>query len=403
MPDQERLHALDAVRGFALLLGIALHATVPFYPGLQRGIWAAVDSSPSLVLEDLGLFVHMFRMILFFFIAGFFARFLLNKRGVRDFWDNRRQRILYPFLLGVLVVVPITAVIFAVGIFRDAVAGGPPPGPPSLPAGFFPLMHLWFLYYLMLFYAALLLLRAAVHTIDRGGLLRTTLDSAVSGCLRAGVASILLALPVLWTLLGMPKWSYYAGIPTPDNSLIPAVPACVGYGTAMIFGWLVQRQPGSLQLIQRRWPVYLGIALAATVVCFVLLGTQVPDNQVPPGSRVFYALAYEVAGWSWVLAITGAALTHFAGYSPARRYLADASYWMYLVHLPVVAGIAVVIAHWPLSWMIKYPLTLALALSLLLTSYHYLVRPGWIGKLLNGRRYPIGKSRALPQPPAATA
>ena len=28
----ERLHALDAVRGFALLLGIVLHATLSFIP-----------------------------------------------------------------------------------------------------------------------------------------------------------------------------------------------------------------------------------------------------------------------------------------------------------------------------------------------------------------------------------
>ena len=36
-PAPERLHALDAVRGFALLLGIVLHATLSFMPGAIAG------------------------------------------------------------------------------------------------------------------------------------------------------------------------------------------------------------------------------------------------------------------------------------------------------------------------------------------------------------------------------
>jgi ABC-type multidrug transport system fused ATPase/permease subunit len=31
-----------------------------------------------------------------------------------------------------------------------------------------------------------------------------------------------------------------------------------------------------------------------------------------------------------------------------RRYIADASYWIYLAHLPVVAALAVWVGHWPL-------------------------------------------------------
>jgi hypothetical protein len=119
---------------------------------------------------------------------------------------------------------------------------------------------------------------------------------------------------------------------------------------------------------------------------------------VPPGTaRVEYALAYGIAAWSWTFAITGAALTFCASYSPVRRYLADASYWMYLAHLPLVAGIGVWVGHWPLSWGIKYPLTLGLSLLVLLVSYHYLVRPTFIGNQLNGRRYPIKPMTAQPQ------
>jgi hypothetical protein len=46
------------------------------------------------------------------------------------------------------------------------------------------------------------------------------------------------------------------------------------------------------------------------------------------------------------------------------------------------------VARWALPWPIKYAFILAIASLVLLLSYHYLVRPSWIGLLLNGHFYP---------------
>jgi ABC-type multidrug transport system ATPase subunit len=70
------------------------------------------------------------------------------------------------------------------------------------------------------------------------------------------------------------------------------------------------------------------------------------------------------------------------------RYVADASYWIYLVHLPLVAALQVWVGDWPLHWSVKYPLIVLTALALLLLSYHWLVRDTPVGQLLNGRRHP---------------
>ena len=51
----------------------------------------------------------------------------------------------------------------------------------------------------------------------------------------------------------------------------------------------------------------------------------------------------------------------------------------------------------PLHWAIKFPLILAITLAVLLVSYHYLVRPTFIGALLNGRKYPRGKRATEPR------
>jgi hypothetical protein len=75
----ERLHALDAVRGFALMLGVAFHAALAFLPGPQA--WLVMEHSRSDVIAVLAYPVHMFRLTTFFLIAGFLGGFSLNAPG----------------------------------------------------------------------------------------------------------------------------------------------------------------------------------------------------------------------------------------------------------------------------------------------------------------------------------
>jgi uncharacterized membrane protein len=95
----ERLHALDAVRGFALLLGIVLHATMSFLPAPSR-VWIIQDSHPSITLGVLFFAIHVFRMTTFFLIAGFFAHLSFHRRGAWGFVKDRLQRIALPLLIG---------------------------------------------------------------------------------------------------------------------------------------------------------------------------------------------------------------------------------------------------------------------------------------------------------------
>jgi glucans biosynthesis protein C len=93
-----------------------------------------------------------------------------------------------------------------------------------------------------------------------------------------------------------------------------------------------------------------------------------------------------------VLGLVGAAVAWLSEPSPRWRYLSDASYWMYLIHIPIVWGLQLWMLRWPVHWAIKYLLVVSIAGLLLLASYHYLVRSTPIGKFLNGRKY----ERALP-------
>ncbi len=391
---ENRLHALDAVRGFALLLGVAFHAVMSFLPGMPPGIWSMVDNSPSQFLSDAGFVTHVFRMTLFFFIAGYFGRLLHAKAGTRGFWSNRAKRIAVPLVIGWVVLFPLIAFIWSVGMAK--MTGGTASVIPQLPPGYFPLTHLWFLYQLLLLYVAVLAVRGIVNAtlarLDPAQKLRCIVDAMVAASIRMNIATFTLGLPLAAALMALPMWFYWQGIPTPDMSLVPQVPASVGFGTAFVFGWLVHRSREALPAMARNWFVNVVVAVIATGWLLHIVHTQ---GIAQPGTiKTVFAGVFGVAVWAWVFGLTGAALRFLSNYSAVRRYIADASYWVYLAHLPVVAAFQVLVGQWPLHWSVKYPLILVASFAVLFASYHFLVRPTFIGQLLNGRRVRRGGAPA---------
>jgi len=99
-----------------------------------------------------------------------------------------------------------------------------------------------------------------------------------------------------------------------------------------------------------------------------------------------YSLAYAVSAWCLIFGSLGFFRRCFSHPSAAWRYAADSSYWLYLVHLPIMFAIEISMASldWP-AW-IKFPMLLLVAMLIMLPSYHYLVRSTFIGAVLNGAR-----------------
>ncbi|MEZ5958222.1 MAG: acyltransferase family protein [Hyphomonadaceae bacterium] len=399
----ERYHALDAVRGGVLILGVFFHATLSFLPGEQ--MWLVMDASRSLELSVLFFALHIFRMTVFFVLAGFFGRLLLERLGAGGFMMNRAKRIAMPLVMfwPIVMTAFIAVIIWAAIQANGGVAPEGPP-PPPITAETFPFLHLWFLYVLLIFYAAALLLRAMVHALDRNGALRVRLvDPAVR--LAAGpFAPVLLAVPVAAALFFKPNWMMWFGIPTPDTGVIPNTSALVIYGMAFSLGWLIQRQPQILQGWGNRWAIYIAAALGATGAALVVAGGAAPVTRIADQSlkTLGFAALYGFASWAWTIAIIGFAVRHLSGHSPARRYLADASYWIYIVHLPILIALQTWLAPYPWPWFAKYPLILAVAFAIMLASYQLFVRYSFIGSILNGKKQrPLKARRSEPQLAAA--
>ncbi len=397
----ERYHALDAVRGGVLILGVFFHATLSFLPGEQ--MWIVMDQSRSVELSVLFFVLHIFRMTVFFVLAGFFGRLLLERLGVGAFVMNRAKRIAMPLVMfwPIVLTAFVSVIVWAAAQANGGVVPEGPP-PPPLTAETFPLLHLWFLYLLLAFYAVALVLRATVHLIDRSGALRARIVDPIVRVVGGPAAPLLLAIPVACGLFFKANWMMWFGIPTPDTGLVPNSAALITYGVAFGFGWLLNRQPQILQSWGERWAIYVGPALGATVVCVVLAGaapsTEIAEQDLTAAG---FAALYGFASWAWTIAIIGFAVRHLAGHSPARRYLADASYWIYIVHLPILIALQTLVAPYPWPWFAKYPLILAVAFVIMLASYQLFVRYSFIGSILNGKRQKPAKAAKVVEAPAA--
>jgi membrane-bound acyltransferase YfiQ involved in biofilm formation len=96
--------------------------------------------------------------------------------------------------------------------------------------------------------------------------------------------------------------------------------------------------------------------------------------------------------WLLIFGLTGLFIRYLNRPIPLIRYISDASYWIYLVHPPVLIWLVWLLAPVPISAVSSFILLLLIATPILFLSYHYGVRSTFIGEFLNGRRY----SRPIP-------
>lgn len=381
-----RLHALDAIRTVALLLGIVLHASLSFVPGLSEQLWPISDGQKSMALAVTGYVIHIFRMSVFFVMAGFFARLLFEREGTRGFLRNRAARIVGPLVVGwtISMVLIGAVVLWQIARAHDGVL--PPDDQMVTPNPGF--LHLWFLYLLLWLYAVVLLARRALGVVDRKAWLRARADQALRFTLSSRLGAVLLALPVAVALALISGWDHRLGVPTPGYTWVPPVIPLLIYLYVFVMGWLLHRQHDLLNTLGRRWLPNFMSGLLGTLVCLVLLGAEESGQVLMPPEFVqpVHAAAYGLALIAWTLAFIGAGVRCLSAESAVIRYVADASYWMYVMHLPLVMALQAVLIAVDLHWSIKFALINGLTFLVLLVTYHLGVRSTWVGLALNGRR-----------------
>ena len=379
-----------------MLLGLWLHASCSFLTIKWPGGWRYRDVSPTGLVDASFLVIHAFRMPLFFVLSGFLSHMLWERLGPREFLLRRSHRILVPFVLAWVVLwLPVRA-----GFFYASVIDRPDAFEQLLRFVWrldwlrgFHTMHLWFLHFLVFLYFAAAAVALAVRRFVPAAA-RAAFDRRAGAAFRSPARLPLLAAVTCGPLLFMRSGTFDT-----DATLIPAFRVIGGYAVFYGFGWLLFRHPDVLTGFRDRAWLYCAAAAALAPVHVVAASRAMAALPAyDTAARVTSAASAGLMAWLLIFGITGLFLRYFNKPSERARYLADASYWMYLVHFPLTIWLAVLLRPLPVHGAVKFAILLAAVSAACLGSYELAVRYSWVGTLLNGKRH----RRTDPAPAGAT-
>ena len=368
------------------------------------------DQPPNLALTLFVLFAGLWGMPLLFVVSGLGAWYSLRSRTATGFIRERLTRLLVPFLVGLLLVVP--PQVYYQQRFEQQDPGSywqfyrdffqvhlglkfpwfiRPDDPPDL----FEPAHLWFLYFLLIYSLLLLLL----YLRGDG---RRLLERLASFCGKPW-AIFLLALPVavIEAALGTEEsggWNRYAFIPF------------------LLYGFLLAADPRFGEAIRRHARAALLVGIPAMVV-LVGLGfylTEVPGQDPAvayDGWSVLWRFVKGIGAWAWIVVIMGAAMSLVRGrqqqpapavpgqHAPADpaegtptlrgraiRYANQAVLPVYVLHQTVIVVIGFYVVQWDVGALVKYPVISLAALVATLLLYDLGVRRAAVTRLLFGMK-----------------
>lgn len=326
--SSERINAFDALgtlRAWAIVIVVLGHALIPYLPArIPDILWAVHDPSTNPFFETVFWGLIFLAMPIFFFSAGFFSAKKFEILGARAFISDRAKRVLVPFLAGTVVILPLVYYAWAYGWFlsgqctlREVLLAKF--SDLEIRRNLFGPAHLWFLEYLFLISAAYPLF----------GKWRP------SQRLVSAVASfpLLLAVPSIVILL----INYDAAL-IRYNTFLPFPFRLMLFGYCFLAGVWARRFPELLKAIQTKGVLSLGVSVPALAVAVLLINRHLSGVITAP-DRFALACATALYTWSVLLGGIALALRFVKKQSAATRYLSDASFSIYLVHMPVVGFI----------------------------------------------------------------
>jgi peptidoglycan/LPS O-acetylase OafA/YrhL len=381
VPTQsERIFYLDNVRALAMLLGVFFHGALA-YAAIGHQFWLIGDREGSTVISVTAWFSHVFRMALFFLIAGYFAKLLVQKRGAGKFLINRGLRIALPFVvfLPIVTISIILVIVFATSYVQELPptlaiiksSMNPAPGAPPAPAQPASTTHLWFLYYLMMFS-----LISALFSLIKFDAFKKVIDWVFTKPALLLVAPLALVPAISRATLPVPA----------PESFVPVWWAFGFFGLFYFVGWCLREREYVLDTLAPYSWLFVGVSVALFVPLYMYFQTVDPTKAPPFWNYMGAATLNAYISVFMTVACLGLGKTYLSAHSKTMRLVSDSSYWTYLIHLPLIMLIQTFMVDWHVSVWVKLVLSVAGTYLISFLSYIVFVRYTPIGWMLNGRK-----------------
>lgn len=361
-----------------MLLGIVVHVTVTYS---TLGIFPQPIKDPTthIFYDFIVLFIHAFRMPVFFVLSGFFTALLYEKKGVSKTMTNRINRILLPFLAAMLLIAPLVKMLIMhyaknmrwveiwdsvknLTIYINMKTG-----------------HLWFLYYLMMVFVICHLIKQLKPSffIDIYNQVKKIAFANPQNAYKT-----ILFFSMLSACFIIPQQQ---GLIDTSICFIPDLLILFTYLVYFIFGYMLFSFRENLEAIFANWQTHLSVAsVLAFLYFFTFLYAQNNPSFIWVGLASFLC---SLLSWLMIFGLLGLFLYKLSRESKILTFISKSSYWSYLMHLPLTILLGGLFIHYNIPHVVKAVLIMTITYIILIFSYKLLVERTFIGQFLNGKKH----------------
>ncbi len=370
----KRYYSIDNLRAAMIAVVMFGHALLPYVTVPRR----FKDPDTHIAFDAIAVFLYSFAMPVFFVTAGFAAALLYERRGALGVARSRFQTIFLPLLAAYLVLSPLTrgAYVFATAVSTNG----------SIQAGINALQngnwirwgaayHLWFLVSLLVFTALAIGLRWVLLRALGGRMTHVPIRACLASRWRAPTMAVIAAAAMA------PAYAL-------AESFASALTIQLSGFAFFVFGWLFYLHRDLL-------PTFSHGAWRQIAIAFALLPVAVWSTRerliAPDDADLLIGTLAGISNCMVAACMTVGLLGVFQRRydrhpSVLGQYVSDASYWIYLIHLPLLIFVAGALSAFPWSALTKYLLTVSVVVPIVFASYHFFVHATRFGGLLKGNR-----------------
>lgn len=345
-----RRYDVDWLRVFALGLLIFFHAHLSFQSWAQNILFIQNEDPFERFWFTMKM-LDIWRIPLLFLVSGMGVYFAMRNRDWKQLLQERAQRILLPLVAGSLLICPIS-IFFSQLYYDKPISYEPNAG------------HLWFLANIFLYVLLLMPLFIYQKNNPDNGLARM-MDKILG--YSWGLFLFPVPLMIETALVNPEHFSSYSetlrGLPTVHGFLYGLVCFTLGF-------LLISRENIFWRAVQR-------IRYSALVIAALLYLVRLLAYKLYGAPNILIALE----SGCWLLAILGFGSLYLNKPSGLLNYLNKAVFPVYIVHLPVLFGLAYFLFPLDLPAIVKMLLLLGGTFALSFLLYEILKRLIWLRPL----------------------
>ena len=309
-----RFHSLDFLRAFALLMGVLLHVLMLFLEPFD-------GSEPRLGASIIFIWIHTWRMPLFMLLAGFFTALSLSKKNTGNYAFNRLIKLGVPLLLLWSLIPAIDEEASRLFKVPELISWLLYDVPFTLR-----LEHLWFLYYLLIFYSILLLVKTTLPSIY----------SFILDCELSVSRVLMLWLPILILLspLNKPTGGIFGEIPITFGEI--HLGSMLFMASFFMIGMQAYKSRQFLENLQRTKFWLPSLIIFSLIPIGLLAWGGVKDEPFEFSGLLELWIVNSLSGSAallLVLSLMGLAMQKISSSGHILRWLVKLSYPIYVFHL----------------------------------------------------------------------